>query len=209
MLRDQLREIVLARVLDGTYLPGQRLTESSLMAEFGVSQAPVREALRELEAARFLESEPHRGVRVRRVSPAELNDMYPVRTVLEVLAAELAAALTQEETLDRLENELAAMRRAADRHDRRTQVTHDVRFHEIIVDSAGNALLSHAWRSMHFEVLTTVTFRLTAEDFRNIAEAHEPIVVALRARDPVLAAQELREHFRYAQRLSGLAGPET
>ena len=208
VLRDQIREIVLARIMSGTYLPGQRVTESSLMSEFQVSAAPVREALRELESARFLESQPHRGVRVRQVSPAELNDMYPVRTVLEVLAAQLAAPLMTEDTLHALEDELSAMRRAAERRDVSAQVAHDVRFHKVIVEAADNALLSHAWSTMHFEVLTMVTFRLAQDDFLDMARAHEPILAALRARSSRAAGDELRDHFAYARRLSGLSGPE-
>ena len=208
VLRDQLREIVLARIMDGTYLPGQKLTEASLMAEFGVSQAPVREALRELEAARFLESQPHRGVRVREVTPAELVGMYPVRTVLEELAGQLAAPVVTEETLTALDHELRAMRVAAERRDVPQQVLHDVRFHKIIVEAAGNALLTRTWATMHFEVLTMVTFRLAQPDLPAIATAHEPILTALRAKDPVRTGMELRKHFSYARMLSGLGTAE-
>jgi DNA-binding GntR family transcriptional regulator len=178
------------------------------MAEFGVSQAPVREALRELEAARFLEGVPHRGVHVREVTPAELDDMYPVRTVLEELAGQLAAPLVTADTVSALEAELRAMRVAAERRDVPQQVLHDVRFHKIIIEAAGNALLTRAWSTMHFEVLTMVTFRLATDDLRAMAEAHRPIVAALRARDPVRTGAELREHFRYARSLSGLGVPD-
>src|SRR5690349_12544079 len=75
LLRDAIKERIVERILDGTYGPGERIVESAVAAEFGVSQAPVREALRDLEAMRFVESQPHRGARVREVTTDELAEM--------------------------------------------------------------------------------------------------------------------------------------
>src|SRR5262245_30041516 len=66
-----------------------RLKELQLAREFDTSQAPVREALRELEATGVIESEPQRGSRVRTVSEKELGEAYQVRAVLEQFAGEL------------------------------------------------------------------------------------------------------------------------
>src|ERR671928_1603067 len=69
VLRDQIKDVLLQRILDGHYSPGQRIVETRVAEEFGVSQAPVREALRELEILRLVVSEPFRGARVRDVTP--------------------------------------------------------------------------------------------------------------------------------------------
>ena len=91
LLREEIKERIVERILDGTYGPGERIVESAVAAEFGVSQAPVREALRDLEAMRFVESQPHRGARVREVSTEELVQIYPVRAALEEVAGREAA----------------------------------------------------------------------------------------------------------------------
>ena len=83
VLREQIKEVIIQRILDGTYAPGDRVVELALVQELGVSQAPVREALRDLEAMRFIESEPYRGARVRQVTHKELTETYPVRAALE------------------------------------------------------------------------------------------------------------------------------
>ena len=70
--------------------PGERLVETRIAQELGTSQAPVREALRDLELLRLVESEPFRGARVRPFGDSELVEIYPVRAVLEELAARLA-----------------------------------------------------------------------------------------------------------------------
>src|SRR5919107_2952392 len=92
MLRDQIKDVLMQRILDGVYGPGERIVETRVAEEFGVSQAPVREALRELELLRLVVSEPFRGARVRDVTAQELAEIYPVRAALEEVAARGAAA---------------------------------------------------------------------------------------------------------------------
>ncbi len=65
-MRDHIRDVLVARILDGTYPAGMQLKELSLAREFNVSQAPIREALRELEGSGLVTSERYRGTRVRR-----------------------------------------------------------------------------------------------------------------------------------------------
>jgi len=87
-LKDQVRQQILERILKGRYLPGQRLREVALAEELNTSPIPVREALRELESLRIVESEPYKGVRVRQATPNELVEAYELRAVLESYAAE-------------------------------------------------------------------------------------------------------------------------
>ena len=68
----QVRQTLLTRILDGTYKPGDRLKELVLARELGVSQAPVREAIRHLKAANIVDTIPYCGARVRVVSETEL-----------------------------------------------------------------------------------------------------------------------------------------
>ena len=113
-LRDEIKDRIVERILDGTYGPGDRIVESQVATEFGTSQAPVREALRELEAMRFVETQPHRGARVREVTSDELIQIYPVRAALEEVAGREAAVRMSDEQLSALADELAGMRQAAE-----------------------------------------------------------------------------------------------
>src|SRR5690349_24653742 len=91
LLRDAIKERIVERILDGTYGPGERIVESAVAAEFGVSQAPVREALRDREAMRVGESQPHRVARVREVTTDELIQIYPLRAPFQEVAGREAA----------------------------------------------------------------------------------------------------------------------
>lgn len=197
VLRDQIKDRIVERIVDGTYGPGERIVESQVAVEFGVSQAPVREALRDLEAMRFVESQPHRGARVREVSAAELGQIYPVRAALEEVAGRAAAVRMSDAQLAALAEELAGMRRAAEANNPHAQILHDVRFHEVIVEASGNQILIDVWRSLRVEARTLISVIRSDSDLRMIAELHRPILQALQARDPELAGKEMRAHIEF------------
>lgn len=86
VLREQVKDVLLQRIVSGELEPGERLVETRIAQELGTSQAPVREALRDLELLRLVESEPFRGSRVRVFDEEEMIEVYPVRASLEELA---------------------------------------------------------------------------------------------------------------------------
>jgi DNA-binding GntR family transcriptional regulator len=196
MLRDQIKEVLLARILEGEYAPGQRIVELQVAGEFGVSQAPVREALRELEALRLIVSEPHRGARVREVTTRELAEVYPVRAALEEEAAR-AAAVRLGGNVDALEAEYRAMREAADRDDAHGLVTHDVRFHRVIVEGSGNQTLLELWSSLHVEARTVITMVKDHPGLHEVAEMHRPLIEAFRSQDRARCGRMLRKHIEH------------
>jgi DNA-binding GntR family transcriptional regulator len=203
VLREQVKELILERILSGAYRPGERLVETRIATELGTSQAPVREALRDLEILRFVESEPFRGSRVREVSQEELIEIYPVRAAIEEVAAREAATRLGG-NVNALEAELDAMHEAADANDLHAEVEHDVAFHRLIVEASGNAILLETWLSLGIGPRTIVTALRTGLDGHEIAERHRPVLEALRARDPEAAGAALRRHVeQYGELLKG------
>jgi DNA-binding GntR family transcriptional regulator len=190
VLREQVKELLLQRIMSGQYTPGQRLVETRIAQEFGISQAPVREALRDLELLRFVESAPFRGSWVRQISREEIAQVYPVRAALEELAAREAAARLNGD-VSMLEAEVAAMLEAGDLHE---QVAHDVRFHELIVEAADNQPLMAAWQALQVAAVTAITALATGMARDEIAQRHEPIIEALRAGDAETAGTAIRAH---------------
>jgi DNA-binding GntR family transcriptional regulator len=190
VLREEVKNVLLERILSGHYAPGERLVETRIAQELGVSQAPVREALRDLQSVRFVETVPFRGARVRAVSDAELIEVYPIRGALEEVAAREAAKRLRGD-VTALEQELKAMAQA---RDLREQVEHDVRFHELIVEASGNSRLIEIWASLQVEARTAITALRTGLTPREAAEMHQPIVDALRRRDARGAGRAIRSH---------------
>jgi DNA-binding GntR family transcriptional regulator len=190
VLRDQVKTILLERILSGDYAPGDRLVETRIAQELGTSQAPVREALRELELLRFLESAPFRGTWVREVSDAELIEVFPIRAALEEVAAREAARRLDGD-VTALEAEVEAMANAPDVL---TQVEHDTRFHQLIVEASGNQRLIEIWSTLQVEARTTITALATGLTAAEAADLHRPILEALRRRNPKQAEKAIRSH---------------
>lgn len=89
---DMLAEVFRKRILEGEYLPGMRLVETDMTELYGVSRGPVREAFRRLIAEGLLVAEKHKSPVVRGVGKKQFYQMFEVRSVLEGLAARLAAS---------------------------------------------------------------------------------------------------------------------
>ncbi|MZD07686.1 FCD domain-containing protein [Streptomyces sp. SID5785] len=185
-LREQIREHIVEGIVSGRWKPGERIVERRIATELEVSQTPVREALRELESLRLIESAPNKGVRVRNLSAADLEESYPVRAGLEAIAAELAAARLAEDC-SALEPHVAALYRADREADGTGQVRHTVAFHRELVRAAGNAVLLHTWEGLGIEVFTALSIRWLGTVQQSYAEEHEELVAAFRRRDPAIA----------------------
>ncbi|WP_326690852.1 MULTISPECIES: GntR family transcriptional regulator [unclassified Streptomyces] len=186
-LREQIREHIVEGIVSGRWKPGERIVERRIAVELEVSQTPVREALRELETLRLIESAPNKGVRVRELSPADLEEIYPVRAGLEQIAAELAAP--------RLAGDASALRPhvealyEADRlGDGEAQVRHTVAFHRELVRAAGNSVLLHTWEGLGIEVWTALSIRWLGTVQQSYAEEHEAVLAAIERRDPAIGA---------------------
>jgi DNA-binding GntR family transcriptional regulator len=212
VFREQIKDVLMQRIVDGEYEPGERIVELRIAEEFGVSQAPVREALRELESLRLVESEPFRGARVRAVRADEIAESYPVRAALEELAAKLAAERLAGAAAP-LQAGIDAMRAAAVDGDLRAFVRHDVAFHRVFVEASGNLTLVEVWQSLHVDLRTRFTLIQRLEDLAEVAESHVPIMRALDAGDAERAGRVVREHIEgfgrwFAERGTESANPE-
>ncbi|MCX5378737.1 GntR family transcriptional regulator [Streptomyces sp. NBC_00091] len=182
-LREQIREHIVEGIVSGRWKPGERIVERRIAVELEVSQTPVREALRELETLRLIESAPNKGVRVRNLSAADLEEIYPVRAGLEQIAAELAAPRLAVDC-SALEPHVAALWEADRVEDGTAQVRHTVGFHREMVRAAGNSVLLHTWESLGIEVFTALSIRWLGTVQKSYAEEHEALVAAFRSQDP-------------------------
>jgi len=194
VLREEVKEYLIDAILRGELRAGDRIVETRVAQQLGVSQGPVREALRDLELFGFVVSAPFRGTRVRHVSVEELVQVYPIRAALEGVAARAAATRVDDATLGELETILGSMREAAARGDGRSHTAADVAFHRAIVAASGNGLLQQFWDSLHLATTTFITVLLAQRPLQELAERHEPVLAALRARDPQAAEHAMRRH---------------
>jgi DNA-binding GntR family transcriptional regulator len=203
VLADQVKDRLLQDILSGRYPAHSRIVETRVARELGTSQAPVREALRGLEALGVVEILPFRGARVRHPSRDELLEAYAVRVELEVLAARLGLPRLTDADLAEIDAAMAVMQRAADGEDRHGVAVADAAFHARLIGLAGNATLERVWRSLEPYSRTYMTLVGPRADAHWTAGLHPAIVAALRSRDAGAVEAALRDHFaRAAEQLA-------
>lgn len=182
-------------IFEGTLQPGDRIVESRLAREMGISQAPVREALRELEQMGLVVSYPNRGSSVREIKPQDAHEMYTLRAHLEAMAVSLAGPRLTEDDLNALDELIDGMVAAGVDNNPELLTQLDTRFHEFICDRSGHTLLLRTWQGINPLNWTMMTvIRIKDRNLTELAERHRSIVAALRAHNRVAAEQAVREH---------------
>src|SRR5690348_16157726 len=146
-LSARIRNTLLQRIIGGHSAARPRLVELQLAGQFGSGQAPVREALRELEKAGLVTIRPRRGSFVNDYHARTQREIYVVRGALEEAAARLAT-LRLRGNVDALRRHLDGMRIAARDGDLEACMDHSVGFHRCIMRAADNELLLRLWESL-------------------------------------------------------------
>jgi DNA-binding GntR family transcriptional regulator len=193
-MRDRIRDVLVARILDGTYPAGTQLKELVLAREFNVSQAPIREALRELEGSGLVHSERFRGTLVRGTDVKEILESYELRATLETRALQLASPYG-ETLLAELQHCLLRMRQALEAQDPEAYIDQAMRFHRWILESSGNRAFLNVWDSLLWDVRGRVVlhrFIETGQTFIPLFQMHEALLERLEAQDAAGAAAALR-----------------
>lgn len=136
------------RILSGAIPPGERLVESRLSEELGVSRMPVREALRQLASEGLVTIEPRRGASVTSFSPEQVRELVEVRATLEGLNAKLAAQRHDARQIAEMEKILEEGARLASVGDPATLMQMNQRFHDALGSIAANSVLQEIMRSL-------------------------------------------------------------
>jgi DNA-binding FadR family transcriptional regulator len=197
---DRAIEVIKARITAGELLPGQQLpTEREFAAELGLSRSSMREAIRALTVMGVLEARHGAGVYVTQLLPHDLLDTFgvvaeisrgetllhlvQVRKILEPAAAAAAAARITGEGLARLRAEMTAMERGTSAEE---IIEHDLEFHRIITEAAGNPVLSAILGGLSSRTFRARVWRGYREDgvFPRTFHEHAALYQALIDRDP-------------------------
>ncbi len=160
-LREAALSAIRQAISRGDLKPGQRLVESDIAEQMGISRAPVREALRQLETAGLVVSEPHRGTFVTEVSATDLWEIYTLRAAIERLAVRLVTEKASAEMLAQLQQAVADMAQAAHEGDLSRLAALDMSFHETLCRASGHSRLLAIWLSMTTQISTFIDLTST------------------------------------------------
>lgn len=201
MLSSKIKDRIMQMILEGELQPGDRVVETRIARDLGVSQSPVREAIRDLASVGFLEVEPYRGARIRQFTREDALDDMDIRGELEAIAARRAADRITADELARLRELVAEMHAMGEAGDAHGQATKNTQFHGTVVAAAGSAALERMWRMLEPFARTYFTAMTSGVDLVWLGDRHGAIVDALEAGDSDLAARVIRDHAEEARAL--------
>lgn len=198
MGRDHVERIEIAlqdAILDGVFAEGERLDESRLAAQFGVSRTPVREALRLLAATGLVQQHANRGSFVRQPGPVDLYEMFQVMARLEGYCAELAAERITAGAIADLRALNGACAEAARDGDIDAYYNANESLHQRIYAESGNAFLAETSLALQRRLRPYRRTQLRAAGrLEQSLDEHNQVIDALAARQPQMAAELLRDH---------------
>ncbi len=196
-LREQVLTELRRRIVDGEYHEGERLTETRLADDFGVSRNPVREALRVVEAEGFVQILPRRGAVVATLDETAVRDLFAVRQQLETLAAGLAAERATPAGIVTLRGLVEDANAAAKAEDFDRVAELNSAFHRAVIEVSGNRWLHSISAAMYHHVHWV--FRVgAAQRAPHSTEEHMRLVEAIEAGDPAAASTAARLHVEAA-----------
>ena len=192
---DELREAIEEKIAIGVYPPRMRLDETVLLAEFGVSRTPLREALIHLKHQGLIELRPRRGAVVTEVSPQRLVEMFEVMAELEAMCGRLAARRMNAEDKVQLLAAHNACKLAAKSQNPDDYYYPNEKFHFAIYSASHNGYLEEQARQLHRKMSVYRRLQLRVRDrIGNSFTEHDDVVNAMLAGDSELTAQLLRKH---------------
>lgn len=181
-------------ILDGTLLPGAKLTESTLAEQLGVSRGPVREAFRLLEEAGLVRTEKSRGVFVRDVPIEEALEIFEVRAVMDLYVGRKVAQCASSGQVRELRQLVDAMDQAVKGGNAQDYHRFNLLFHDRLLELAGNAKLVATYRKLVNELSLFRRRNLTDESMAVYSREHRQIVKAIAAGDAEAAGQAMYDH---------------
>jgi DNA-binding GntR family transcriptional regulator len=183
------------RILAGAFAPGDRLRESAIAAELGVARNTIREAVRILELSGLVRYEVNRGAVVISPTPENVEALYAARERLETTAV---ARTPSREQLAAITDAFDALVEAADSHDARRIVDHDLAFHSAIValldSSRLDGFYAELTRELRFYLMVLSVEDREYETPEIVVAEHEAILSAIRSGDRDRAVADVRAH---------------
>lgn len=182
-------------IINCTFVPGQRLVDKDIADKFGVSKQPVREALSKLAESGLLKILPQRGTFVMKISQQEVENGQFIREAVEIAVVRRAAAIIDDEYINRIYKNLDGQMMASGRGDTPYFLTLDEEFHSLLAMSIGCA---SAWNAIENIKANMDRVRyLSLEEIsplEMLIEQHAKIADGIKSKDPVQAELAVKKH---------------
>lgn len=180
-------------ILDGSLKPGQTISENRIAGKLSVSRTPVREAIRILEADNLVTSLPGRKVVVSAPSPRDIEEVYEIRSIVEIEAVRQITA-DREDLIDAMERHIKEAERLRKEDSLLEMAEANNCFHREIISALGNQRLERFIGSLNDTISQFRSYSLTPEWALEAEKQHKEIIAHLKNGDTEKAASILRHN---------------
>ena len=200
-LSDTITDLVRERILKGSYKIGQKIKENDLAKETGVSRTPIREAFKNLEEEGLIDYIPNRGCFAKGFTKRDIDDIYSIRTALEVMAVEWATERISEDQIEELEKQCDIMEFYTMKDEDKKALATNANFHEIIYNATGSRFMAQALRSYKTYISQTrKEIMYNKEYLEEVLKEHRCILEAIKEKNVEKAKASMESHLNGSRR---------
>ncbi|RLC60747.1 MAG: GntR family transcriptional regulator, partial [Chloroflexi bacterium] len=184
-LTDQAYEIIKEAIVSLQLKPGERLKESTLAEELGISTTPIKTALARLEQEGFVEIIPFRGASVAQIDERDMEEIFELRELLEGAAVKKAALNFSSEDLQKEKALLEAMRETYEAGDIESYAESSREFHHLFIRASGNQRMINILKAFddQLERIRRADIAIP-QNIPLFIRDYEKVLEALRKKDP-------------------------
>lgn len=192
-LKNKIASVLMQRIIDGEIAVGEKLKESHLAKAFGVSQAPVREAIITLVAKGILEHTPNVGTHVKSYSKEETIEIYQTREALELYAA---SCIGNGVDVSAMKEAYRQMLDVAPKEDIQSLVELDQFFHERLLKACNNSIIIETWKEQYTKSAVAHVIEEFDAPLEAIVLMHLPIIEAIEEKSVRKCTAAIRHHYQ-------------
>lgn len=182
------------QIISGELNPGDKIVETKLARELGISQTPVREALRQLQGEGVVIIVPNKGPQVCGLTMQDVFEIYSIRSMLEGLAFRQATQNATDEEIRQVEAIYEGMLEKLNDETVDNLLADSSRLHQLIVDLSRHSRIILMYKSISFQIALINRILGTSSTKQKEIDQHVELVQAMKRRDPAYAEQTIRQH---------------
>ncbi|UCH27233.1 MAG: GntR family transcriptional regulator [Trueperaceae bacterium] len=194
-LRENVTNIIRDAIIEGKLAADSELNQAQLADQLGISRGPVREALGQLEQEGLIRNIPYKGVYVTSLTPGYVQELFSLRSVLELFAVRQAIARKEPSDLEQLRALVVEMAEAAKEEDTRKLVELDLAFHRTLINLSGHDLLRKTWNHLEIGLKRCLfTRHKIYESLEEVVGSHPELIAAITSGETEQACRILETH---------------
>lgn len=195
VLTERIASTLRKGIIEGKFMPGERLQEIWLSQQLGVSRPPLREALRMLEKEGMVEIISQKGARVKDLTPKDIESIYELRSVLDSLAVKLAIPNLQERDIANLEKMFLQMKIYVKKKDFSSYQKLNSDFHSLFYQKSCNEWLCNVHEGLMKHIMRLRSFSLSmSERIDESYREHLRIFEAAKKKNMIEAEEAMKRH---------------